>query len=212
MGQHDALGQAGRAAGVGQRDQIRRRVDVHRRRLTGRRPQLGVRRGPIGSADHDHLAHGRHLAGRRKRPLQERWHRHEQAGVAVVQLRGKLVGRVQRVDGGGNPTQDRHGVEHDRVFGQVRAVHTEHVALAEAARSQPGRDPTHVRGELPIAERPPARGIDQRGLVAQLLCSAEHQLGEGDVRNLQVGPRATVDDRRTRRLDYHAGNLPTLSI
>ncbi len=150
------------------------------------------------------------MRGGGQRPLEERRHGDEQAGMAIVELTGELVRRVQRVDRGGDPAQDRDRVEHDGVFGEVRAVHAEHVAFPEAAHGQPGGHAAHIRRELAVAQRPATRGVDQRRLVAQLRRPTEHQLGKRDVWDLQLGPWAAVHDRRTGGLDCHAANLPKL--
>src|SRR5439155_10707738 len=61
VGEHDALRQARRAAGVGQRDQILTRVDRDFRHLAVALEQRGKRRGPWRFAQHEYFLDTRRL-------------------------------------------------------------------------------------------------------------------------------------------------------
>jgi hypothetical protein len=138
--EHDALGQPRGPAGVGQDHHVFARLDGHGGDLAGLE-QRGARRGALRLAEHEHLAHPARL-GRLPRLVQERRHRHQMARARVLELGGQLRRGVGRVDGG-DPAQQRDGVEGDRVLRQIRAVDGEHVALAEAATVQAGGGAAH---------------------------------------------------------------------
>ena len=72
-------------------------------------------------------------------------------------------------------------MEGERELGEVRHEEAEHVAPGEAAGSEPGRQSTRSGGELPIGQHPPARPVDQRGRVAALGTSLQHEAMQGDV-------------------------------
>ena len=142
-------------------------VDRDLGRLAGRFEQRRERRRAVGVAVHEDLLHARRLR-RRGRLLKLVGHRHQQPRAAVAQLACQLVGGQQRVGGRVDATDRRHGVKRDRVFGQVRGVVSKHVALAKAALGEPRRDRAHRLGQLRVGDRPAARPVDQRRLIAQL--------------------------------------------
>jgi hypothetical protein len=142
-----------------------------------------------GAEDVDLLHTG--LGGRLTRLVEERRHRHEQPRARILQLLGQLVGGVERIGGGGDAAERRDAEEHQAVLGQVRAVEREHVALAEAARSEARGHALHALGQLPVREGAAAGAVDQRRLVAEPDGVAQDVVGDGLLGN---GDAATRGD------------------
>src|SRR5262249_27611037 len=95
----------------------------------------------------------------------------QELGFGVVELEGKLVGGVERIDGGDGASKHRDRQDGDSVFGQVGAVDCKDVALGEAALGQTRGDEPGAHGELAVGKCASAGGVDQRGLVSQLSCA-----------------------------------------
>src|SRR6516164_94588 len=66
----------------------------------------------------------------------------------------------------------------------------EYVALGEAALSQACSDPVNVFRQLRVGDRVTGGSVDDRRLVALLASAPEDELGERQVRNLDVRERA----------------------
>ena len=129
-------------------------------------------------------------AGRRGRlagDVQERRHRQQDLRLRVVQLVLELARRVERVGGRRATARARDAVERDRVLREVRHVDGERVARPEAARGEPRRECARRTVELRVRDRPTARAVDQRRLVAQLLRALEHERGHVPVGELHRG-------------------------
>ena len=123
-------------------------------------------------------------------PLQECAGGHEQARAGIAQLEGEFLRGVDRVGGGQDGAQPRHGVEHHRVLRQVGRPDGHDVTLADAA---PGK----TRGQVPRAVVELAEGdgvagdaVDQSRPVAMVVDRAEDVVGQRHAGNHGVGMRA----------------------
>ena len=190
MGQHHALGDAGGAGGVRQHDGV---VGVDRHLLGERRThQVGERAGPLGFADDEDLLDGGALGGR-SGDVEERRDRDEQPGVRVDELVVDLALDVRRVDRRDDPAGVRDAVEDDGVLRDVRGEQGQRLAGLEAARHQAAGQRAHALEEAAVRQRASARAVDEGRLVAELLGSREHVVGQGEVGDLDLGQRAGVD-------------------
>ena len=187
--EHHALGEPGGAARVRQRDQVVGGVDLT---CGGSPPALHQRceRRRASRPRRRRRSPRRLIVGRRACLLEQLGHGHQQPRAGVHELSGELVHGHQRVCGRVHAACRRDPVERDRVLGQVRGVMGEHVALAEAALGQTGRQPAHGFDQLGVGDRPPARAVDQRRLVAPLAAALKDEVRERQVRNLNVRKRA----------------------
>ena len=204
--EHHPLGQSRGAAGIRERDEIDGGLDGGLGRLASRAQQRGERRRAAGLAVDEALLHAGPL-GRGGRPLQQRRHRDQQTGAAVLELGRELLHGHQRVGGRVHPTDRRDRVEGDRIFGQIRSVMREHVALAEASVGEARGHPTHGLRQLCIGDRPTARGVNQSGLVSERARTSENKVGKGRVRNFDIRIRA-ADHGQSSSLDGLAESTP----
>ena len=140
LAQHDALGQAGCAAGIGQGHQVLGPVQRHLRRvLCGRAPnevaeEVRVRLG-VASDDDDFLE-AWHFRAHRFDQRVERLLHDQHAGFGVVELvldLAFLVGGIHRRD---HAAQAGAGIEADDVFRAVGHVEGNAVALLDAEAAQ----------------------------------------------------------------------------
>ena len=193
VGEHDALGQPGGAAGVGQRDQVVGRVELDlRRRAPGCRAGRAGAACPSDAVQDDDLVDRRLLDGGRGAVQEQRdGDQHLRAGVA--QLEGDLLGRVERVDRAHHAAGGGDAVEDDRVPEGVRAEDGDDVALAQAPLVQRGGHPVDVAGQLAVGDRVALEAVDQRRGVRPLPAGGQHELGHRQVRDLDVGVRAGQD-------------------
>ena len=197
MGQHHALGHAGRAARERQHGEVARRVDA---------AAPARRRRPSGSAS---------SANTRSSPASATASRSGSATITaarprVAELLGDLVGREQRVD----RRDDRRRARRPRgtrppsrrCSAPSRPTASPGPMPAAASPAAVARD---LLGELGVGRHRAGRAVDQRRLVAARRRAAEHVLGERDRRDLDVGVRAAQDGmpRSLRRLQrrYAAG-------
>jgi hypothetical protein len=190
--EHHALGKPGRPARVGQRHDVVLDVDLHRRWRGRRVEQLGERSSAVGGAEHEDLLDPR-PRGRLVGLVEERPDRDQKAGAGVLELLAQLVRRVQRIDRRIDPAQRGDREEDHSVLGDVRAVDGEDVALAEAPSRERGGDAPDLIGEAPESQGASGRPVDDRGPLTQAFGVAEHELGDGDLRDGDVRPRALED-------------------
>ena len=73
------------------------------------------------------------------------------------------------------------------VFGQNTATTS---PLRRPAGVQVGRDPVDVGGELTVGDHVALEAVDQRGGVRPVPAGGQDELGNGDVRDLDIGVRA----------------------
>ena len=206
--QHHALGEAGGAAGVGQRDQVLGRVDIDRGRLA-QAEQGGEGGDALGLAEHRDLLDAR-LACRLARLLQQRRHRQQQLGLRVLELERDLVGGVERVQSGVDATGQGNPVEGHGVLGQVGRHDRQHIALAEATFMQARGELAHRFVELGVRVAATAGRVHDRLLGAHLLRVPEHERrewGGGDA-HVRVGALEDHGHRIGRRSAVHGPPAP----
>ena len=196
MREHHAFRQPRGSTRVRERDDVIDGVDGNwwwcRRRIQ----QLAERARTFGRPEHvDVLDAG--LRGRFLRLVEEGRHRDEQARAAVLELAGELARRVERVDGRDRAAERGDRVKNDRVLRQVRAVDREDVALLEAAPRQRRRHAPDAVCKRAVRERASARAVDQRRFVGEPRCLAQDEVGDGDVRDRDVGTGAPDDHARS---------------
>ena len=152
-------------------------------------------------AEHEHLTHSG-VASRVAGLVETRRDRHERPRASVCELQAELGRRVGRIDCGDNPTEQRDGVERDRVLRQVGAVNREDVPLAKASRSQPGCGPIDGLDQSGVRQRPACRSVDERRLVASCGRAFQEERRQRHLRN---------DDIRLRRAENHRDILSGLT-
>ena len=188
VGEHDALGQAGRAARVRQERHGTRGVERDRRRR------------PVGfdrAEGHD-LAH----TGRRgdlPRRGQARGNGGEDRGPAVHRLSGELALGGHRA-GPADRGPGRHGAQgRDGPLGRVGRPEDKDVARTQPARREAGGRALDARGERPVGDGGAGRAVDQRDAIA-------HRLGRRQDRLMERGGARV--DRIGRAPPHHS--LPLL--
>ena len=202
--EHDALRQAGRAAGVRQHGDVLHGIDGDGRRVALR----GARHLPRLLQ----LIHAHELRQLLLRFIDDGHQRAERedglrAGVAELMLDLALaIERVQRRDGGAG---EQRAVQRDGVLGRVRRVDGYHVALADAVVLQRARHAAHGRPQFGEGVRR-AIGGDQRRLAGQPPDGRLDHLGHAHrlIRG-QAGPGALV--RHVRASASTFGRASTLS-
>src|SRR5262249_7147503 len=197
VGDHHAFGQASRAAGVGQSDHVVCIVETHLGDLAVALQQRGKGRRAGGLAQHEDLLHAG--APCRLDCLVQKCARgdirdgDQELGTGVVELEGKLVNSVERIDGGDGAAEHRDGQDGDGVFGQIGAVDSEDVTLGEAALGKACCDESSPHGKLTVGESASTGGVNQRRLLGQLASALEHDGVQGDVGYGDVCVRAAED-------------------
>ena len=200
MREHHALGQPGRARGVGEHDDVVE-VDgdlVRERRALNRRD----RRVAVGIADDEHLRHGR-VGDRRGDRLEEHRDGDEACRAGVDELVVDLARRVGGVDRGEHTARQGDGVEDDPVLGTVGRHHGDDLALREPTL-EPARGLTADGGlELAIGHRPPGGPVDERGPGGPLVGVLQDVRRQGQGRQ---GDRRQWTGERQRPTPHDAGN------
>jgi hypothetical protein len=189
------LGSPRRAAGVGQHDQVFSGVEGDFGRL-GVGKQFGERRRAVALANHEHFLHARLLRGG-NRLLQQRADRDEELRARIAQLICQLVGGVERVRGGDHAACQRDAVKRQRIFGQVRAVDSDHLAFTQSALSKVARHAPHAPIQLRIGECAPRVPVNHRGLVAVLQRMLIDHLRDPDFGNRYIRVWTFEHHRRT---------------
>src|SRR6478672_8736426 len=111
-------------------------------------------------------------------------------GSATMWRAGSIAGLGAGVPGGAGDAMERDGVLRD-----VGRVDADDLARREPARGQPCRAAVHVLAQLRIGKHCAADGIDDRRPVASRGGVAEHEVGERDVRHVDVRVRAADGHR-----------------
>ena len=101
-------------------------------------------------------------------------------------MKGRLLGRVQRIDRRVHPAQHGNGVKHNGVFQTVRTVDSEDIAFPESSAGQAGGHATNGILELGVGQRPAGWPINQRNLVRHLGRKFKDEIGERDFRDGDV--------------------------
>ena len=214
--QHDALGHAGRAAGIGKRHQVFGRVDVDREIIDRLRQQFAEWGRAVGGAEDKDFLDGRVL-DRFTGPIHERRNGQQESGAGIPELIAQLASGVQGVDGGDGPAQRRDGEERDRVLDEVRAEDREHVAFLEAAPSQSRCNPFRAVSQRAVGQFASGEAVDQRRFGAQVAGPVQDERNEGALRDIDSGTavdhsaipsaRATIISQLggRHRVSRHAG-------
>ena len=169
VGEHYALGASGRAAGVGEDDNVFGRIDGDRRQqpvavaatfgmVSHPRPRPGTKiSSTLVPATASRTVASRSGTVRTKRaPESASWRVHLASGVKRIEHRRRATQRGDPVEGDG---ELRH----------VRADRGEDVPFTEALPRQTRGHAPHAVGELPVGQSSAAWTIDQRRLVGQSL-------------------------------------------
>ena len=192
MSQHDAFGQAGRAAGVGHHDHVGPGRDRHLRHAAAGLEQAGeAGRFRRLAEDKDLLESG--LPARLAGALQQRRNRDQEAGAGVRQLLAELSRRVQGVHRRGDPAQHRDRVQHRGILRKVGAVDGEDVPLAKASLLKSGRQSADGVGQRRVGHGSSRRSVDQRRPITVPGRFADHEFGQGHLRDLDIGETAAED-------------------
>ena len=170
VGEHHALHQAGGAARVGQHGELLG-IDLDR---LGRGAGLDPRDEAHGIVD-EHL-----------RPR-------------VLLLAAHLLLREQRVHRRDHSARAQDPVVDDAPLRAVRADQGDHVAPADPVRLERCGDGVDLRRELGVGGRFAGGGIDEGRVIAARGRLAEHVLGHGEIRDLDVRLGAAVDQSFTPR-------------
>jgi hypothetical protein len=179
--QPDALGQARRAARVGQEREVAGIDRAKRaRRAAGQRT--------LGLVEDDDLAH----AGG-ARPALERRRRRQHRGPRVGDLAGQLALGRGRADARHRAAGGHRAEGDDRPLRRVRRPHRQDVAGREPPRAEPGGHRLHAGGQRGVGQRPPARAVNERGPVGHARRGCEHRLGQRRAAGLDRGRRARHD-------------------
>ena len=214
MREHDALRQPGRAARVRQDDQVRARIDRGGGRIAVSLQQRRERRGSLGFAeDEDLLDSG--FPRRLLRLGHARRHREEKLRAGIFQLRSQLSRRIERAHRGVHAADERDGMEHDRVLGQVRAVDGDDIPFPQAARGEAGGCSSHAVGPLAVGERSTAGAVDERRLVRTLDRAFEEERGERHLWQDKRRLRRAKNHRRTSTMvgaGFYRRSSPELTV
>ena len=167
-----------------------------RRGRSGRREQLLERRRPGRVADREDLLDAGGVR-RLERPLGQLRHGDEKARARSSQLEPRLLGRVERVHGGGRPTGARDAVKRDGVLRHVGREDPDDLAGRQSARRKPGRAAVDVLGQPCVGQHRTADRIDDRRPRAARRRLPEHVIRERDGRHLHVRMRAANSHRRS---------------
>ena len=185
MAEHDALGQAGSAGRVGHGDHVPGRVDFRLGGVAGVIEQFRIRRAVLGAAeDEDFLDAGRFRGG--QSPVEKIGNGQQEARAGILELVDQVIGRIERVDRGVDAAQPGRAEKCDPVLRHIGHEDGEHIALAETAFGEPGREPAHHYGQLGIGDLAPARPVHERLLVAQRVAMLQQHVGQAAVGNVQV--------------------------
>ena len=195
VGEHHALGQAGRAGRVGQHGDVLGGVDRDVGHRAGRGEQLlhaAVALDLVAGPD-------RPVAGRLDGHRQQRADGDDQRRLAVVELVGHVLRRRHRRQrGDGGPRLARR-VEDHRVEHGVRAVQRDDVARPHPDLGEPGRHPVDHLRELGVGDRLPGDAVDQGRVVAPGRGAREHRLVDRGRGGLDRRELAGVDARARHR-------------
>jgi len=164
VGQHDALGQACRPAGVREDGEVGDGVDLDR----VRRRRLGRGQFP-GLLDHVRLANPREVCLRRADRGHEGLRGEDNHRLRIIELMLHLALAVEGVQRGHLRSAEQRPVQDDRVLGTVRGENRDGLAFAEAGLSLQERGEL-LRGLPDLPERVRRFvDVDQGGLVRQTL-------------------------------------------
>jgi len=84
----------------------------------------------------------------------------KEARLRVIELEGKLVRRIERVDGSDDAADRYDAVERNCVLRQVGHVYGKALAFAETSSGKPGSKSLHLPDKLRVVDRSPGRPID----------------------------------------------------
>jgi len=193
MRQHHALGPSGRAAGIGQDDDMI--LQVHGGlRLQRLAHDILERQVCLRPDDHD-VAHARPLGGG-ARHLDEGRDGDQHHGTGIDQLVMDLGRGIGRVDRGHRPPAPGHPVKDDRILRHVRRKDRDRAARQHAALRQPARQPLDAVRDLARGQGPARGAVDDRHLLLAARQPLEQLLGDRDGGHIHRAVAARVSCHR----------------
>src|SRR5258707_2132382 len=186
MREHHAFRQSRCTAGIWQRYQIFARIDLNTRRVAVAFQQRIEWRGAVVLAKDEQLFNlcvPRGLTSF----VSKLWRGHEQLRSGIWQLMSRLFGRVERIQGGVNAPEHRHGVKRDRIFRTVSTENAKDVAFAESLLRQTRGCAPHCVLELRVSPLAAGRPVDQRRLVLNSIRRLKNEISQRDIGNRNVG-------------------------